>query len=266
MRISPGTWGILRGTVPKNDTPKEEESKRPADRSCSWSWHRAPRRAAELSEDGGDYPAPPRPRTPDPTDSTVSKREREEKWRHDLLRQPAPPREDSKARGKLQHGHKSTCHGCLNAHGPLAQRILAGRASTSLAARASRRALSLATLHTKCARIPGGPLLEHGVWRVPAHKMFLARVVGQRQPSVAARPAWRAAAEALPAPTKPLAGYVRSATAPRPPPGCKGRRPPEDPSTSRSHSGACGIRGAKLVQVEVSPCSWRVVWRLYRAQ
>ncbi len=34
-----------------DDTPKEEKSKRPADRSCSWSWHRAPRRGTTLEEE-----------------------------------------------------------------------------------------------------------------------------------------------------------------------------------------------------------------------
>ncbi len=46
--------------------------------------------ATELFEGGGGYPARPRPRTPDPTDSTVSNREEWEKgaqpWRKDLQR------------------------------------------------------------------------------------------------------------------------------------------------------------------------------------
>ncbi len=68
------------------------------------------------------------------------------------------------------------------------QRISAGRASTSLAVRTSRRALNWAKLHAKCTRIQGGPLLEHGVPKVPAHKLSVVRLVDQRQPSVAARP------------------------------------------------------------------------------
>ncbi len=233
--------------------------------------------ATELFECGGGYPARPRPRTPDPTDSTVSNREWEkgvQPWRKDLkwlaagasqTRHPGPQKGAARAQVDVHSPRAADLGGeservAGSEDEPVRAELSDAaadevRADPGRAAAGSRRAEG-AGAQVVCGAVVGRP--------TAAERGSSPSLEGSGRSSSSSHEASGG--------TREIGDSAKNATRMQGP-SATGRSFNQQESQwgiryARSQAGAgCGatVPLAGCLEV-VLPCLWRVVWRCYHAQ